>query len=270
MTVMTGCTSSSTISSSGPFNPTPAASPVPAPDNLVQKGQLTVASDLHYPPQESLDGGKPIGFDIDLARAVAAQMGLKLQVENIDISSIVPGFTEQTRRYDMGISAQPDTQTITSSAHTIRYFTAGLSIITTKANPHSIKGPDSLCGLRVGTERDTSAERAVLVQNERPCKAHPIDAKPYLHDVDGMKDLGHSDSLDAFIDDYPVAVLFARTFVGLQVIPHQFATTADVMVFPLTDDKVYNAVGAAFDRVRREGTYGRLLKRWNLEEGALS
>lgn len=250
--------------------PSPSSSPLPAPEGLVTPGQLTVASDLRYPPQESLgQDGKAAGFDIDLAGAIAAALGLRLEVVNIDTPSIVPGFAVQPRRYDMGISALPDTPGLGQTARTLDYFRAGLSILVRRGRASGIKGVNDLCGLRVGAERGSSAELAVMAQNERPCHDNRIDYHAYSFDTDAVKDLRAS-SLDAVLDDYPVSVLFQKTDSDVQVVPHQFDTTPDAMVFPLTDDRTYDAVAAAFDRVRRDGTYARLLRHWGLGEGSLS
>jgi len=54
------------------------------------------------------------------------------------------------------------------------------------------------------------------------------------------------------------------------VVPHQFATSTDVMVFPINDTTVSSAVAQAFERLRRDGTYRRILRTWGLEEGALT
>lgn len=262
---------SSTASVSTSFTPSPEPSPIPSPASLVTPGKLTIGSDLSYAPQEYIGrDGKAKGFDIDLARAIAAEMRLQLAVVNIDTPSIVPGFAQQQRRYDFGISAQPETADLAQGARTLEYFVAGLAILVPAANPHNITGPNSLCGLRVGAERDSSAERAISQQNERPCASKQVDYHGYTLDNDAVSDL-RAGSLDAVIDDYPVSVLFAHDLSGLKVVPHQFATSKDVMVFPLSgNDDVYNAVGEAFDRLRRNGTYRKLLHLWNLDEGALT
>ena len=267
---MAGCTSTTTTGNPT-ASPSAVTSPIPAPAGLVAAGKLSIAADMSYAPQEYLGrDGQPKGFDIDLARAMAAQMRLQLNAINIDTPSIIPAFAQQQRRYDFGISAQPETKEITQSARTLEYFVAGLAIMVPSANPHNVAKPDNLCGLRVGAERDTSSERAISLQNERPCAKRQIDYHAYNSDNDAVTAL-RAGSLDAVIDDYPVAVLFAHDFSGLKVVQHQFATTPDVMVFPLTgNDEVYNAVGQAFDRLRRNGTYHRLLHQWGLDEGALS
>jgi len=230
-------------------------------------GQLTVASDLSYPPQEYLDpNGKPAGFDIDLAAAIASHLGLRLKVENINVSGILSGFAVRDRRYDMGISAQPDSASIQASAATLPYFVSGQSILVRSADKKT-KALADLCGLKVGSNKSQSGEEAVLLENDNTCRARPMKYTAYEQDAKGLKDVS-AGRLDAFVDDYPVAS-FLRGQYGLRVVPHQFSTSKDVMVFPQDGVALRDAVAAAFQRLRDNGSYRRLLKLWSLEEGEL-
>ena len=64
---------------------------------LVEEGKLTVASDLAFPPFDSLDDdGNPTGFDVDVSGAIAERLGLEvsyLNPQNFDtiIPTIVAG-----------------------------------------------------------------------------------------------------------------------------------------------------------------------------------
>lgn len=60
----------------------------------VTGGKLTVCSDIPYEPFEMLDEatGDPVGFDIDIARAVADEMGLELDVVDSSFEAITGGL----------------------------------------------------------------------------------------------------------------------------------------------------------------------------------
>lgn len=250
--------------------PSPPAgeSPLPTPQGLVVPGQLTVASDLSYPPQEYLGkGGAPVGFDIDLAQALAVQLRLKLKVINTNVDGILPEFTQKTRSFDMGISAQPGTPGLLAAAATVPYFVAGQAIVISRSDTHRVTSLHSLCGRRVGANRAQSGEDAVKLENER-CNAGAIQYAAYDQDADAMRDIA-SGKLDAFVDDYPVAVYLASQFSGVRVVPHQFDTSVDVMVFPVGDQVLQPLVAKAFDRLRQDGVYRKLLQKWGLQEGEL-
>src|SRR5438309_11878264 len=71
------------------------ASPTPPgitpPTNLVRPGTITFLSDTTYPPQDSIDPStqQAVGFDIEIAQAVANKMGLTATIQKTDSPQIV-------------------------------------------------------------------------------------------------------------------------------------------------------------------------------------
>ena len=84
---LVGCGSSTGTSSSSPAT-------IKAPTNLITAGTITFLSDTTYPPQESIDTAtnKAVGFDVDIANAIAAKMGLKATIQTQDFSTIIPAL----------------------------------------------------------------------------------------------------------------------------------------------------------------------------------
>src|ERR671913_215633 len=78
-----GNPSSNTADISEGVQPDPAAVAL-LPASYTEKGELTVAMDLHYPPTTFLadDNTTPIGLNPDMARLIAKKLGLKLKFEN--------------------------------------------------------------------------------------------------------------------------------------------------------------------------------------------
>ena len=80
------------------------------PAAVKKKGTLTVAADATYAPNEFFaPNGKTIqGMDVDLAKDLAAVMGLKAKVVNATFDSIIPGLA--AHKYDLGMSSFTDTR----------------------------------------------------------------------------------------------------------------------------------------------------------------
>src|SRR5687768_232999 len=74
-----GSKTSNTADISEGVQPDPAAVAL-LPQSYKDKGELTVAMDLHYPPTTFLaeDNTTPIGLNPDIARLVAKKLDLKL------------------------------------------------------------------------------------------------------------------------------------------------------------------------------------------------
>jgi ABC-type amino acid transport substrate-binding protein len=46
-----------------------------------------------------LNNGKPAGYDVDLLNALAAKLGVKLQIENLDFNGLIPGLL--AKKFDL-------------------------------------------------------------------------------------------------------------------------------------------------------------------------
>jgi polar amino acid transport system substrate-binding protein len=72
---------------------TDAAADAAAEYTLVNEGKLTCISNLYFPPFESMDEttGEPVGFDIDVSKALAEHMGLEVNwLPSQAFDSLVP------------------------------------------------------------------------------------------------------------------------------------------------------------------------------------
>lgn len=102
--LLAGCGSSAS-SGSGTTAATEAATTDDGTYTLVEDGKLTVASDLAFPPFDSLDGDTPVGFDVDISKGIAEKLGLEcsyLPAQNFD--TIIPTI-KAGGKADIGNSA---------------------------------------------------------------------------------------------------------------------------------------------------------------------
>jgi ABC-type amino acid transport substrate-binding protein len=80
------------------------------PYKLNKAGTLTVGMTLQFKPQMYLDAkGKPAGYDVILVKAIAKQMGVKLDIKNLDFNGLIPGLV--SKKFDMvsvGLSNTPE------------------------------------------------------------------------------------------------------------------------------------------------------------------
>lgn len=74
------------------------------------EGTLTFAVSPDYPPFENLENGEYVGLDMDLGRAIAAELGLECEYTNIDFDGIIPAIVAggQADAGLSGISITPE------------------------------------------------------------------------------------------------------------------------------------------------------------------
>ncbi|WNV85646.1 transporter substrate-binding domain-containing protein [Umezawaea sp. Da 62-37] len=67
---------------------------------LNQAGTLTVGMNLQFKPEMYLDdAGKPAGYDVELLTKLATDLGVKLDIQNLDFNGLIPGL--QSKKFDM-------------------------------------------------------------------------------------------------------------------------------------------------------------------------
>jgi polar amino acid transport system substrate-binding protein len=271
--VAAGCSSGSAPAAgpglpSSTSRPAAFASPLPAPTGVVVPGQLTIAADPTEAPLAYYDvNNRFAGFSIELVELIATQVGLTLNVINIDGPEIVPGLAVDQRRYDVGVAPQPATSELSSKASTLAYLMGG-PVILVRHDDRQVIGPQSLCGLLVGGKRDRTGKTIVLRTNQGACLFKPIVYAPYDDDIKGIHDL-QTGAIQAYLQDYAPAAALARLYGDIRILPRPLNPASEVFVFALANPGLRAAVSKAFDRVRHDGDYQRLLQRWGLQDGAI-
>jgi len=60
---------------------------------LIVPNKLTVGSDNAFPPFESIEGGTPVGFDVDLVNAIAEKLGIaEVEFKTYNFDALVPAM----------------------------------------------------------------------------------------------------------------------------------------------------------------------------------
>ena len=76
---------------------------------LMDPDKLTVGMNLQFEPQMYLDGGEPAGYDVELLEMMAEDMGVELDIQNLDFNGLIPGL--QSKKFDLvsvGLSDTPE------------------------------------------------------------------------------------------------------------------------------------------------------------------
>lgn len=99
-----GSTAASTSSTSAASDSGPATGLKP-----INSGKLTVGMNLQFKPEMYLDNGQPAGYDVDLLKKLVPDLGVALNIQNLDFNGLIPGL--QSKKFDMvsvGLSATPE------------------------------------------------------------------------------------------------------------------------------------------------------------------
>ena len=228
------------------------------PDSVAGDGTLTVGTDTSYAPAEFLaeDGKTPVGFDVDLSKALAAVFGLKENTVSSTFDSIIPSFTVTKERME--------------AVDFVTYFKAGSTFVVQKGNPNKVDS-SNLCGVKVAVQTGTTQEEEVNKANEQ-CKADgkdAIDIQSSKLQTDVTTAVA-SGKADIFYADTPVAgYAIKQTGDTLEALGEDVGVTPEAVAVKKGDSKTAEAVQKAIQKLMDDGTYKKILDTWGVSSGAI-
>ncbi len=171
----------------------------------LEKGILKVGMEIGYPPMEyyAEDGKTPMGFDVQLAKAVADKLGLQIEYIDTAWDGIFAGL--ETDKYDVIFSACTITDERKSSMDfSTPYVGNGQSLILTKDSKKVVTGPADLTGLTVGYQAETTSDIYMTKLAEKGLKFRPAE---YDKVINAYEDLKYG-RCDVVISDALVAAAY--------------------------------------------------------------
>lgn len=131
-------------------------------NSIKQKGVLTVGTASGYPPYEFIDASQKdkvvIGVDMDLAKAIADKLGVKLEVADSNFTALLSSLT--AGKVDMAIAGMNATEERKKSMDfSDGYLPAHEKIMIRKADADKFKTLADFNGLTLGAQKATTEEK---------------------------------------------------------------------------------------------------------------
>jgi len=239
------------------------------PKEIQSSKKVRAATDGTYPPNEftGADGKSLQGFDIDLAKAVGDKLGVRIEFDNAKFDSIITGIV--AGRYDLAFSSFTDNPKRQKEVDFVDYFTAGTSILVKKGNPDKITKLEDLCGKKIALESGTVQ---VGIAKAAKCPGgSKIDVTQLPDDATARLQVKTGRAV-ADMNDFPVAAYTAKTSGGgndFEVVGTQYQTAPYGVAISKKEPGLRDAVQKALAALVADGTYNTILKKWDIQQGAL-
>ncbi|MFI0223883.1 ABC transporter substrate-binding protein [Streptomyces lydicus] len=240
------------------------------PAGVRARGSLSLASSVGSPPSATYlpDGRTLAGQDIDFADAVGRVLGVRIKREVAGFEAILPALG--SGKYDLGTGNFGVTDERRRTIDFVTYVNDGQGFAAREdSRLRKVTSLRQLCGLTVATGAGTTFE-TTLEENAHLCKEagkQPYDVRTYAEQGALWISLqqGRSDVVMSTINGLRYAVRqqpglrFLNEFKRLDV---GFAFKKGTPLAP--------AVRAAVNRLKKDGTYARILKKWGTGPSAIA
>ncbi|GMB79312.1 ABC transporter substrate-binding protein [Shinella zoogloeoides] len=242
-----------------------------APPSFATKGELALCTDATFPPMEFFEkaGDKTaVGYDIDVAEALAKHWDAKLRVVVADFAGLLPGL--QAQRCDVVISGILVTEERTKAYDASPYLQTSLVIFTSKNSNLEISDPAGLDGKVVAVQAGTAyVDKLQQVSDKLKADGHQgFTIQTYPKQTDVIQQVLVGRAAAAVSQDTELAYREIQN-------PGQFKT---IYTFPGEDkfgvylrrngdDKA--SVDAALAALAADGTLKTITEKWRLSPDAI-
>lgn len=225
-------------------------------DQVKQRGTLQIALEGTFPPfNYKAPNGQLDGYDVDVAKAVAAKLGVKAEFVTTEWSGIIAGL--QAKRYDVivnQVAITPEREKVLDFSPPYTYSTAQL--IQRKNDDRQFKSLDDLKGHKLGVSLGSN-------YNDMAKSVPGIDVKTYPGAPEYLRDLA-SGRIDAALNDRLMLAYLAKTSNLPLRTGANVGDQEDQMGIPFRkgNPKFAKAIADAIDQLKQDGTLTKISEKW--------
>ena len=218
----------------------------------VSDGVLTMGTNAAFPPYEFYDGDKIVGIDTEIAEALAAKLGLKLEVVDMDFAAIVTAV--QSGKVDVGIAGMTvDEERLKNVDFTDSYATGIQAIIVTEDS--EIASVDDLDGKLIGVQEGTTSHTF--------CSEDYGDDSviAYTNGATAVQALLQG-KVDCVVVDEQPAISFVEANEGLKILDTKYAVEDYAIAVAKENTALKDALNTAMQELKDDGTIQGILDKY--------
>ncbi|MEG0147472.1 MAG: ABC transporter substrate-binding protein [Raoultibacter sp.] len=222
---------------------------------LVNPGKLTVAASLDFPPFESLDGSKPVGFAVELMHMLADEMGLECNyLTTVKFDTIVP-MVSAGGKADVGVSSFTiNPKRAKEIDFTDAYMDSNQSLVVMGSSAYTEVA--QLEGKKIGAQSGTTGYDWA-VENIKGAEVVPYD------EVTAIFAALQAGQIDAISIDLPVSQSYIKTaYPDAKIIKETPTGEQYGIVVSKDNPELTKALNQALAAVKSNGKYDTLYTTW--------
>lgn len=220
---------------------------------------LKVGTDIGFAPfTMAQPNGKPIGYTLDLADALAKRLGRpRAEIVDVQFSALFPGLFSGSYEFvisPLGITRERAEQVLFTEG----YLQSGLGFMT-KQSAAPINGLEDLKGRTVSITRGTSTE--IWMRDQKAAEKYGFTIQTY----DGAAEAAQaaaSGRVDVYVNDLP-GVQYSATQIPNMKFAYGFLQDRNYgLAFRPEDTKLRNQVERALECMKIDGSLVEIHKKW--------
>ena len=212
-----------------------------------------MATNAEFPPYEYHDGDAIVGIDAEIAKAIADELGMELEIEDIAFDSIIPEIT--SGKADMGLAGMTVTEDRKQSVDfTDAYAKASQKIIVKEDS--AIASPDDLTGVIVGVQQGTTGD--IYVSD---LEADGTTVERYNKGFEAVQALSQG-KIDAVVIDGEPAKTFVAETEGLKILEESFTDEEYAIAVKKGNTELLEKINGALKTLKDNGILDEIVAKY--------
>ena len=221
----------------------------------VQEGKLIMATNASFPPYEFVsdeDGETIVGIDAEIAGLIADELGLELEIEDMEFSSILTAV--QTGKVDIGLAGMTVTEERLQNVNFSSTYAQGIqSVIVTEDS--DIASVDDLEGHMIGVQESTTGH----IYCEDDFGSENVTA--YLNGATAVQAL-LTGQVDAVVIDNNPAKEYVKANAGLKILDTSYAEEDYAAAISKDNEALLKAFNEVLDKKIADGTVQKIIDKY--------
>ncbi len=228
-----------------------------------KKEKLVLGTSADYAPYEfhkEIDGKDTIvGFDIDIAKAIAEDLGVELEIKDMSFDGLLEALV--TGKIDFIIAGMtPTPERAENVDFSNIYYTAVNNILINKENMDKISSLEDLKGKKIGVQKGSVQEALVSEQ------VKDAEIKSLSKITDLILELKYG-KIDAIVIENPVAVAYVEKNEDLMITDMKLDVNSEELGSAVAaakgSDELIEAINKTIDKLIQEGKIDEFIVKAN-------
>lgn len=224
--------------------------------NTVQAGKLIMATNAYFQPYEFYQGDKIVGIDAEIAAAIAAELGLELEIKDMEFNTIISSV--QAGESDVGIAGMTVTEDRKLEVDFSVSYANGVQAIIVKegsaitcVDDLYAEGATYKVGVQLGTTGDIYCSDDFGADR----------VTQYANGNEAVVALNGGDVDCVIIDNEPAKSLVAAN-AGLKILATSYADEDYAIAVKKDNTQLLQAIDAAILKLTENGTIDQIVNKY--------
>lgn len=213
---------------------------------------IKMATNAAFPPYEYKEGEAFVGIDVDIATAIAEELGKKLEIVDMEFDSIITSVKQG--EVDFGMAGMTVTDERKVDVDFSSSYATGVQVVIVKEDSE-IKDLDGLEGKKIGVQLGTTGD--IYATDDYGSEF----VTQYGKGADAVIALNGGD-VDAVIIDNEPAKAFVAANEGLKILETEYAVEDYAIAVKKGNTELLESIDAALETLTANGKIDEIIAKY--------